>query len=189
MIAALMVAAPENAALRYADLARSSANIRRTLPPQQFERLYEVCDGLACVDVTLQFATDSQGRPHVSGSAEARAEMPCHWCLLSRSSHLQAEFSALLAVDEAQARHWVAQDATLNVIVTNGAALNVADLIEDELLLGVTDRVCNDPACEHRPAAHYVGDDDAEQVSEATSADRADGPFAALADWKTKPGD
>jgi uncharacterized metal-binding protein YceD (DUF177 family) len=68
---------------------------------------------------------------------------------------MQVAFAALVAADEDQAKSWADMTEPEYVVVVAGPELDIAELIEDELILQLPRRVCFDESCEHKPAMQF----------------------------------
>ena len=157
MMAPAMVAAPPED-VTYRDLAGREAKLARTLEAGMLPRLAELASACAPVAVELAFSVDSR-RPRVKGRVQARLSLPCQWCDQRLEREVAAEFTALLAEDEAQASLWEEAGRPDEVIVIAGERLDVPALVEDELLLSLPTRVCVDDQCVHRPGGVRAADD------------------------------
>jgi uncharacterized metal-binding protein YceD (DUF177 family) len=80
---------------------------------------------------------------------------------------LQIAFDAVVAFNERQADEWSEWSApssskTEHIIVAAGQYVDVVELIEDELILGLPRQVCFDQHCKNMPELHF-----ADRASEA----------------------
>lgn len=173
MIAAAMTT-HELSAPTYVDLAKAGAQIVRELPVESCLRLAAQCKNVASVEVQLRFFWDEQSRVGVDGSAVAEVELECQLCIEPVRRILQASVRGILARSEIEAQVWRDAEERLEIIVVSGPQLDILELVEDELLLHLPSQVCDDSACENRPALSY-GEDD---LSVPPDTHR---PFAALA--------
>ena len=139
----------------YRDLARNEVMFQRRIDVQSLPRLNQMARLSGPVEAVFRFSV-MDGRPAVAGDASVQAELPCQWCDIPQARTVRATFEAVLAEDEAEARHWSDQagDDAL-VIAVVGAQFDAVALVEDELLLALPGRVCTDPDCAHRPPAGY----------------------------------
>ena len=113
--------------------ARSESQVQGTLAGEQLPRLMELGCRVRSVHFTLAGGTGSKGRPSLRLQASAQVQLVCQRCLepfaasLSVDNELELSTSAL---EIAQA-----DDDVDRVLAT--PAMNVAELIEDELILGL----------------------------------------------------
>ena len=133
--------------------------------------------GAGEVQVELGFRIDAIGRRlQVAGEAVASATVACSRCMEDVPVRVQASVDARVVRSEAEASELIAE---CDVIVAPSRDMEVAHLIEDDLLLGLPETGCGDSdSCPNLPPTEYpVADDDA-------SPGRAN-PFDALAALKT----
>jgi uncharacterized metal-binding protein YceD (DUF177 family) len=155
----------------YKALTSVGARIARVVDSAELPRLAELGAILEPVTASLAFAYHDR-RSWVTGHASARMRLPCQWCEQWLDREVAAEFSAWLAVDEAQALEWDEQLASEAPIVVAGETLDIPLLIEDELIMAIPGRVCIDDQCVNRPLQEEKG----EQPPFANS------PFAVMAE-------
>ncbi|MCP5179630.1 MAG: DUF177 domain-containing protein [Pseudomonadales bacterium] len=156
----------------YRELAEAGAVLVRELDGDACGRLAAVGTLLGPISVTLAFQGSGR-RPRVDGSATARLRLPCQWCEEHLERTVSTRFLALLACDEAQADDWDKDLPGELEIIVAGTQLDVALLVEDELLLSIPERVCVDDACARRPRASS-GDIEVEESGKS--------PFSGLAE-------
>ena len=167
----------------YRSLAQQRAVVTRLLDSQLLPRFTQECSATGQVAVRLAFRRDDQGRVQVVGVVQGDVELGCHRCDKTVPKKIQAEFEALLAFDEDQAATWASQQADPEIVVVSGANLDVVELVEDELLLALPERVCLDDGCPNMPAMFYRGDGSEKVGVETIQADVDDNrrlPFAGL---------
>lgn len=165
----------------YRELGERDAVLARTLEAGMLPRLGQLGDILSPASVHLNFSLIDY-KPGVSGKVSVRMNLPCQWCDRSLERDVSAEFSALLAVDDDEANRWDEDVGARHVIVTAGERLDVASLVEDELLLSVPSRVCTDELCPWRPIDRAG---DADVVQPDPSSERRS-PFAGISDLLKK---
>ena len=105
---------------------------------------------------------------------------------------IDATFTALIAFSEEQADAWDSVAPGIDVVVVESPNVNVVELVEDELLLALPDRVCVDDNCPHMPSMWYAGDGkptDVEAVAERDVDDTRRFPFAGLKDAMARGGE
>jgi uncharacterized metal-binding protein YceD (DUF177 family) len=154
----------------YRDLGDRKATLARSIEAGMLPRLAELGQVIVPAEARFEFGL-RDNKPSVQGSVSVRMSLPCQWCERSLERQVQAEFSVLLAVDEAQAVSWDSEPDHDDVIVVAGERLDPAGLIEDELLMSIPLRVCEDDNCPSRPGS---GKSDREQTAES--------PFKAMAE-------
>jgi uncharacterized metal-binding protein YceD (DUF177 family) len=164
MIAAPMATA-KSRSLKYKDLARSEAVIDRCLGADLFARLGSETKELGDTQVRLNFSTGKGGLPRVDAQVMSECSLACQWCMESVPIELEAKFTALLVVDDAEMAYWSerfkADHAKIDLINV-GEILNEAELVEDELLLSLPVQVCLDLQCANRPQRTFGQHEDEE---------------------------
>ena len=172
---------------RYLELAQRNAQLEIEVDPAQLPRFTDAVARVSAVRADLTFALDPDHRCQVRGQLTVDVEVACHWCLEPRPQTMHVEFAALVAVGEAQAQQWGTElqasnaattAASPSIVVVEDDTICVPALIEDELLLQLPTKVCNDTTCEHRPGRVYGLD---AQSSAQGAEDAAHNPFAVLA--------
>ncbi|MEM7100364.1 MAG: YceD family protein [Pseudomonadota bacterium] len=152
----------------------------------EYPRLSQEIPALGDGEVVLQFTMDERNRPGVEASIELECSLTCQWCLEPQVRKVSFNFATLLAVDELQAREWEAStDPKQPAIAVVGEELDVAALVEDELLLQLPGSVCVDENCSSRPSAEYSDNGKMDRSADYEEDNRAtNNPFAVLADLK-----
>ncbi len=162
----------------YRELGERDAALARTLEAVMLPRLGDQGTLITPASIQLEFTLFDR-KPQVHGRASVRMSLPCQWCDRSLERDVAAEFSALLALDEEEAKAWDQASGDRHVIVTAGEHLDVSSLVEDELLLSLPARVCIDDGCPWRPKI-------AERDSQGQNIADKMSPFAAMADLLRK---
>jgi len=173
MIAPAMTT-PTDERLAYASLARQAVRMERQLPADALPRLAEIAPGRGPVSVTLEFRVDGAGRSWVSGRADQLVAAACQRCLERFERRLGVTFDLCIVREGADLREIA--DGT-DVLVVEGETVAIAEIIEDELLLGVPDRLCEEEPCPYAPVLSFP----------ATGAERteaAESPFNVLSKLK-----
>ena len=160
-------------------LARREARWSGRVPLSALPRLRALVvseSGAGDVQVELGFRIDGSGRLQVAGEAVASATVACSRCMEDVPVRVQASVDARVVSSEAEASELIAE---CDVIVAPSRDMEVAHLVEDDLLLGLPETGCGDSdSCPNLPPTEYpVASDDA-------SRGRAN-PFDALAALKT----
>lgn len=165
---------PSDERLAYASLARQGARLERQLALDALPRVAELAPGLGSVAVTLEFRVDGAGRPWVSGHAEQLVEATCQRCLERFERRLSVDFDLCIVREEPDARE-VAEAA--DVLVVEGETVSIAEIVEDELLLGLPERLCERDPCPYAPTLVFPAPG-VEQTETAES------PFSVLSKLK-----
>jgi len=146
---------PTEERLAYANLARQGARVERHLPCAALPRLAELAPGRGEVAVELEFRLDGSGRSWVRGHAGQLVEAGCQRCLERFERPLQADFDLCIVHDD-DVRE-IAEGT--DVLVAEGETLSIAEIVEDELLLGLPERLCQEEPCRFAPALSYPAAD------------------------------
>ncbi len=151
------------------DLARNNRRWRGSVPISLFERLaQELTTDCESVDVQLAFSLDENGHVRMQGQAVVAADVACHRCAEFVSTTICAEIDARIVRTEERARDLVPE---ADVIVVTDNPVDVSELIEDDLIMSIPWRVCeNQIACENLVDDAQAGE----------SADTTQKPFANL---------
>lgn len=173
MMAPAMSTRPDER-LPYLELARQGARVERTVQARSLERLAAIAPGRGDLRVEMRFRLDAHGRPWVSGSAQVTLAATCQRCLESFDTEMQGEFE-LCIVRDPELASTLANE--VDVLVADDDAVTVADVVEDELMLGLPERLCTQTPCPYAPTLNYPA---LEQESEAP----ADNPFRVLSALK-----
>lgn len=157
----------------YKGLAQKNSVVIRKVVAEQLPRLAEVCESVDSVDVEMIFHFDDFHRICVNAKTDTLVHLECHLCQEPVVWPMRVEFDALVASSEAQAEQWLTVAATQigaseNIVVAAGQDLDVAELIEDELILQLPRQVCFDDGCERRPVMHFHAADAEPQNVTAT---------------------
>lgn len=108
-------------------------------------------DAAAVVTVDLAFERDDQGDCHVTGSAAVALSLRCGNCGQRRPFALDVRIDYRLFRDEARASE---RGRSIDVMICATEEIELAALVEDDLLLAVPDVPCGlDAACPHREPA------------------------------------
>jgi len=163
--------------LAYANLARQGARVQRRLPAAMLPRLAEIAPGVGEVEVDLAFRMDGSGRPWVNGWAAQVVDVACQRCLERAEVRLAVQFELCIVQGDEATREL---PEGVDLLVADGETVSIVDIVEDELLLGLPERLCREEPCAHAPALSYPPA--MEDVAEAVAP--ADGPFSVLAKLK-----
>ena len=134
-------------------------------PGDVFPRLAAAVAGLDEVRYELEFGRDDQQRTLVQGFAQLRLRLPCHRCLLEQALSLRVAIdSALVLVGEGTDKAPRPGEpgyaiGSHDVVLIEASEVSLAQLLEDDLLLALPQRVCTAAACENIPPLSYPGRD------------------------------
>ena len=95
----------------------------------------------ATVSLELEFGLDSSGRILVSGAAEVHAKLMCFLCMKLKTCTITSFIDTRLVHSEAEAQEIFAE---FDAIVVPEGPITIQKLIEDDLLLSIPSRVCDD---------------------------------------------
>jgi uncharacterized metal-binding protein YceD (DUF177 family) len=164
--------------LSYIELARQGARVERRLAAQDLSRLSSIARIQGSVDVALEFYTDELGRFWVKGSADARTQTRCQRCLGSFERALHAQVSFCIAQEPLASG--LAKE--LDVFTAGSDTVSLSDLVEDDLLMALPERLCEREPCEYAPQLYYpASEPPAEDGGSAT-----ENPFSVLAALKNQ---
>lgn len=116
----------------------------------------------AAFAVTLRFSVDDRGFSRVEGELSGRIVLNCNGCAEILAYPLDLSFACIIAESEAVADTLV-DDARAageflqseDVLVANGSEVTVAQIVEDEILLNLPERLCSSDPCERAPELAY----------------------------------
>jgi uncharacterized metal-binding protein YceD (DUF177 family) len=179
--------------LSYRELARQQARIQRSIDLQNFSRIQALMDAESgrhprvAVDVT--FHLDSAGFPWVTGMARLELDLLCLRCAEVVDYPLEAEWKlCIVNEDELDAATMSTLAESRDLLAVGSATLALADVVEDELLLAMPERLCSSDPCERMPALDYPVADSELPAVEVLDPDRPaddleqESPFAMLAE-------
>ncbi len=151
MMAPAMNTCPDER-LPYLELARQGARVERTVQAADLQRLADIAPGQGPLQAQLDFHLDANGRPWVTGTASICILATCQGCLEERPWDLAVEFDLCIARDPDVATA-LAQDA--DVLVADADTVSVAEVVEDELILSLPERLCTEIPCPLAPARSH----------------------------------
>lgn len=179
MIAAAMNTRPQEV-LPYRDLARRQARISRQISLEELPRIMPLAAGPAApVDVVLRFGHDPEGFVRVAGEIAGRLPLVCSGCAETVEHEFRMTIDLVIVATEETASE---RGADEDVLVADGSEINLAELVEDEILLGLPDRLCVTEPCTNAPALHYPAAGDASRSAGGGATEGTDNPFSVLAD-------
>jgi uncharacterized protein len=132
----------------------------------------DTADKSGAISWSLQGGRDSQGHPQLTLAASGQVKLMCQRCLTPFSFDIESETALVLAQDEASvdAIEALIDDESVDVIA-GSHAMNIVELIEDEVLLSMP-----------LSPKHDVCPDQA--ALEALKKTEKESPFAALKNLK-----
>jgi uncharacterized protein len=161
--------------LPYRDLARRRARISRQAGPTELPRLTQMLatPEAALLNVELDFDQDAQGRATATVRLDGTLPLDCAGCAETLPYELALEFHCTIVESESAAAALTIDE---DVVVASGAEITLAELVEDEVLLSLPERLCRTSPCEHLPPMAYPP-----EAADAAEADKPDNPFSVLA--------
>jgi uncharacterized protein len=142
-------------------------------------------ESAAPLDVTLTFAPDPDGLVRVSGDVVGSLPLTCNRCAEMMDHGIALGFMCTIVATEEQASELAGREpgGELDILVADGLEVSLADLVEDEILLGLPERLCPTEPCENAPEMHYPAAGQAGVDPERGVDDPAprDNPFSVLA--------
>ena len=164
---------PIDSSLSYRQLAKTGAEIQRMLEGRDMKRFASMCEVVKEFDVHLLFGfEDSQVK--VVGTIKGNVTIDCLRCNLPVGRELSLSIDTLVFESEDRLQSWLDQEnnATNKEVVVSGPSLNLVDLVEDELILGLPRAIC----------LECNSDNEENYVYSACSKEENQGPFAGLSD-------
>ena len=148
----------------YKGLAQKNGVLNLMVRGTELTRLIQVCSLAEDVRVEARFRLDEHGRVCVAADLSTRVDLECHLCNEPVAWPMQIAFEAVVAFNERQAEEWSEWSApssskTEHIVVAAGQYVDVAELIEDELILGLPRQVCFDQQCKNMPELHFADND------------------------------
>jgi uncharacterized protein len=156
--------------LQYLELARQGARVERSVQADGFSRLAEIAPVGDVVQVDVSFAIRDDGRVWACGSAQATLNAECQRCLERLDYALKVTFD-LCIVRDPQLASELASD--VDVLVVEGDSLDIAQIVEDEVILGLPERLCVEEPCPLAPSFNYPAESGEQAASD-------DNPFRVL---------
>lgn len=187
------MATPTDDRLSFSALARQQGRIERQIAGGVLTRLEAEAPVEGALSVTLSFRMDSLGRPWVTGSAKQLVTATCQGCLVERSHLLEVDFDLCMLPEGPAAQ---AASERYDVLTVDGDTVTIADIVEDELLLALPERLCEALPCPHAPVGSFPADGAQARVdnnrvdsnradnNSETSPKAAQNPFGVLAALK-----
>jgi uncharacterized protein len=159
--------------LPYLELAKQGARVARSVQPDELVRLAELAPGRTAIDTEMTFSIGGDGRVWVKGVVEGVVGATCQRCLEKLDRPLRATFDLCIVNDPTLASKLA---GGADVLAAEGDTVTVAQIIEDELILGLPDRLCVEDPCPLAPSLSYpAGPEEPEP---------RDNPFSVLSQLK-----
>ncbi|MEQ8861383.1 MAG: DUF177 domain-containing protein [Pseudomonadales bacterium] len=165
--------------LPFRDLAGQGARIVRTLAPDALPRLAAIASGRRELRIDMTFTLDADRRPWVRGTADTAISATCQRCLERFDQNMLVDFELCIVADPDLAS---ALADGVDVLVAEDDTVTVAQVIEDELLLALPERLCREDPCPYAPVLSYPADEAPQPAPE-------DNPFHVLASLKRAAGE
>lgn len=119
------------------EFARKGLAIRDTIALSQFPRLSGVLTtSEGTLDYRLQGSAGPQGKPHLRLQLEGDVQLTCQRCLEPLNYRVEVDTDFTLVPDESMIPSAEAEEELEDYLVA-GPPIQVADLLEDELLLAL----------------------------------------------------
>jgi uncharacterized protein len=173
MMAPAMSSRPDER-LSYRELAKQGARVERSVQPEGFTRLAEIAPGRGAISVEMTFSIGDGERAWATGSVEGVLNIECQRCLERFDRPLRATFELCIVDDPGLASKLA---SGVDVLVAEADSVTIAQLVEDELILGLPERACTEEPCPHAPALHYP-------ASGGEGKEPDDNPFRVLSELK-----
>jgi uncharacterized protein len=173
----------DDGGLSYSDLARQGARVEQKIRIEVLERLAELVDGAAEVEVELDFRLDGEGEVWVAGRIRADLDLQCQRCAQGLTHTLDTGFEVCVVASEQRASEL---NDGRDLLVASSTQLSVAEIvaeiIEDELILSLPQALCTQDPCERVPALYYGGPGHTPDLAEGVSGKAAEStrPFEGL---------
>ena len=157
----------------YRQLARTGAEIQRVIHGEKLERLASLCSEIGQFDARLVFGFED-GQVKVVGTVEGSVTMDCSRCNLPIVCECSLPIDVLVFDSEDRLQSWLdhRNDSVSKEVVVSGPSLDLIDLVEDELILGLPRAICSQ--CKSDNGDNYVYSAGPKVVKQS--------PFAGLSD-------
>ncbi|MFU8814089.1 MAG: YceD family protein [Pseudomonadales bacterium] len=156
--------------LPYLELARQGARVVRSVQADAFARLADIAPAKGVMQVEMNFSLDENGRARAVGSAEVVVNATCQRCLEQLERPMRVTFD-LCIVEDAELASELARSE--DVLAADSESVTVAQVVEDELILALPERLCVEEPCPLAPALSYP-------AAEADEAEPDENPFSVL---------
>ncbi len=155
------------------EYARNNRRWRGEIPVATFNRLVrEISTDSKFVKVQLAFSCDENDHIRLQGEASFSANVACHRCGESMTTTIRADIDARIVRSEELAST-LAQDS--DVIVVTDNPVSVVELIEDDLIMSIPWRVCN-----QQDDCPNLSQRETQEYKDGDSDDATQKPFANL---------
>ena len=175
---------------RYRELARQKARVERSIGLERLPRLMDLVGSgngpATAILVSLTFHLDGEGDVWAVGEVTGSLRLLCQGCAEILEYPLCLPIELCLVDSDRRA----AELKDREVMVVEGDELSLPDLIEDELLLGMPERLCVDVPCERAPVLHYPAAESGHVPAPGSSRDELGAdrqrPFESLEDLRRR---
>ena len=173
----------DDGSLSYSDLARQGARVKQKIRIEVLERLAELVDGDAEVEVELDFRLDGEGEVWAAGRIRADLDLQCQRCAQGLTHTLDTGFEVCVVASEQRASEL---NDGRDLLVASSTQLSVAEIVaeivEDELILNLPQALCTQDPCERVPALYYGAPGHTPDLADGVSGKTAEStrPFEGL---------
>ena len=145
-------------------LARDDGSWRGEIDVAAFERLGNVLFGVAGsrnassprVAAALDFSLDDEGRPRVTGTCKVVAPIRCSRCAETLDIEVESRLDLRVVATDAEAE---ALMPAFDTVVSEDDRLSLTALVEDDILLSIPERCCEDVGeCAHANEAEVAAE-------------------------------
>ena len=195
----------QDESLPYLDLARQRARISRQISLDQLPRLESLMVELDRKDdvsteflVEMDFRRTPGGLVRIVGEVSGFLSLICNGCAEALACKIALGFDCIIADSDAIAAKLKEEsDQVADVVVARDGKITIASIIEDEILLGLPERLCTSSPCSRAPVLFFPGEEaypagehfpvqeSSEEVPVKNSEDAEPHPFSVLAQLKT----
>ena len=170
-----MIAPAMNTPLLYRDLARQRARISRQISLDQLPRIEPLMveldsenDVVTGFEVEMAFRRNADGLVRVVGDINGTVALICNGCAEALAYKMELGFDCIIVDSDAIAADVIAglaqkqqqdPDQEADVVVARDGEITLASLIEDEILLGLPERLCTSRPCPRAPRLYYPVDE------------------------------
>lgn len=155
------------------DYARNNRRWRGEIPVDSFDRFgREISTQKDFVEVQLAFSRDGNDHIRMQGQAVIEAEVACHRCSESVSTTICAVIDARIVRSEAVAQDLAKEE---DVIVVQDNPVEIHELVEDDLIMSIPWRVC-----ENQEDCPNLGDGIVGERQDESQQESKQKPFANL---------
>ena len=172
--------------LIFRELARRQARISRQVEVNGLQRLRPLLGqpGDEHLAVELDFSLDASADVRLNVQVNGVLGLLCNGCAELIAHPIRMTFELCLVTSECRADE-LAGDC--DVMLVDGHDVSIAEIVEDEILLSLPERLCETQPCERAPALSYPAE--SEQADMNDTPEDTDNPFRILAEFDLKSSD